>query len=198
MNDTKQYGFIKLALTAALFLTIVSVVLSVGTAYGRYTTAFDGVQSFTAQPKASANVVQGEWTSMLNGTDTSQTMSFTVSGTDIQRETNVRIRLFIKDPPDSAETGRGNIEVFLVNNQNADTKYRAEAQYLNANTPMYREEPYNEGGWVYKFYDNSGKELVWSIPIANDGEMPTLDMNITVGFELSASELVLIVEGTEG
>lgn len=126
-------------------ILMLSVILSVGAAYGRYITSLKGENSVAVSPKDEAYVSRSDWT----GVDGRKSMSIEITNENgnevIKNDILTRIRLF-------TPIEEGNPTAKLNVNGNI---YIGTAYTLSEKTPMYNE--YGEGR-VYKFLDAKGEE----------------------------------------
>lgn len=160
-----------LAVVASLIL-LAAIVLSVGTAYGRYEATLNGEGNIAVLSKAEASIAvtkssSSEWIVA----DNSANIKFSVSNLDAkgsaaERDFAVRVRLFVPN----AVVSQGSIRVILKLD---GCSYEAMAVSLDAGTQIYEEAG---AGSVYCFIEVDGSELNWSF---SAGKAETLEMELT-------------------
>ena len=169
-NINEKHG--ALLTVAASLILLAAIVLSIGTAYGRYETVLNGVGNIAVLSKAKASVAvtkssSSEWIVA----DNSANIKFSVSnldanGSTAERDFAVRVRLFVPKATASQE----GIRVILKLDGRS---YEATAVSLGTGTQIYEEAG---AGSVYCFMENDGSELNWPF---SAGDAETLEMELT-------------------
>lgn len=183
------------AAEAALFLTILllllTLLLSVGGAYGRYSTVLNADAVFSPQPKAKVYLFSGrgedgignaalEW---VSDTDQfTQSLNICMSNSDAEgnspaaEDTAVHLRLFLSETVGLESDERdplGNLEIILQIDGEA-VQYIATGEYLRSGTSLYLKKG---AGWIYCFEDENGNELTH---ILKGGEQSDVNLTLTV------------------
>lgn len=147
-----------------VLLLVMSLVLSVGVAFGRYRTKLDPFEYWFA-PRAESQLLlwgvddqdgltdlPGSWTLNTEGS----TLEFAVTnGTSSQysaNDLNFMVRIAV---PSNA----GNVlDLLLTSGGTAGINTTAQA--IKSGTRLYEE--FGEG-WLYRFYDSDGNEMTWTL-----------------------------------
>jgi len=182
MENTRSEKTRRVVLLLAPCILIITILLSIGSAYGRYITALSGDNTVTVRKKDVAQVEKDDaW--ITSGSV--HTLSLDVSNSDGESVTEknmaARVRFFAP-----AEAGMLTATLSV-----GGQVYLAEAHPLNEKTPMYSERG---EGIVYKFFDASGEELSFFLP---GGEETQYEMSVTVSGSESAEGFILDVDTTE-
>lgn len=170
----KKY-IIALSITA-LLVTLLSV-----TSFGRFLTTVEKDVGFNIKPLSTINLLDSDESSVAgneiqwnlleekdfyitpyNGATSQITMT---------EDTSVNVWIFIPDADDTS-SGLGNLE-FTFHLGAEETTYYARGEFISANAPLYKEKG---AGWLYRFYDSSGSEVVITIY----GNEPT-EINVKLG-----------------
>ena len=164
MGITRSEKTRRVVLLLAPCILIITMILSIGSAYGRYITALSGDNTVTVRPKEEAYVAESEWTGTA-GTYIKTFAFGNAEGEDvIEKDLAVRVRLFA---PADAES----LTVMLE----AEGKvFVANVYQLSEKTPMFNDR--GEGN-VYKFLDANGEELSFFL---EGGQATQYEMAITV------------------
>ena len=157
MENTRSEKTRRVVLLLAPCILIITMVLSIGSAYGRYITALSGDNTVTVRPKDVAYVTQDEaWTTSQGVHKMSLSVTNVRDGDVVEKDMSARVRFF-------APMDAGMLTVTL----NADGKvYVGVGSALNEKTPMYAERG---EGIVYKFFGENGEELSFFL----EGEIET-------------------------
>lgn len=182
MGNTRSEKTRRVVLLLAPCILIITILLSIGSAYGRYVTALSGDNTVTVRPKDVAYVTRADaWVS----SGSVHTMTLGVSNSNgestVEKDMTVRVRFF-------APADAGMLKATL----SADGKvYVAEAYPLNEKTPMYSERG---EGMIYKFFDSNGEELSFFLA---GGEAVQYGMTVTVSGTEAVEGFMLDVDTTE-
>jgi len=158
----------------AVLLILVSIMLTVGVAFGRYRTELDPFEYWFAprdpdsiylwggKTGESFDPLPGSWTV----DETGSTMPFLVTN-GIKSEFSEKDVTFAVQVAATEGILDGNnlsLELLVVDGENEPT-YIAQAEKITEKTQFYNE--FGEG-WLYRFYDEEGKEMTWTL---KGGEM---------------------------
>lgn len=201
----------KLNISARLFpLTVCALLvsltlcctLSVGTAYGRYSTSVKGTMRFDLQAKPRAHLlswVDGEKSTAspewIANENNQQMLAFCLSNSDENGENtasddwSVRIRLYLPEPT-GAQEGTDPLEDSDLRLQidSGATEYVAVHKPLSTASALYRE---TGGGWIYMFTDETGEELTH---ILEGGKLSDLDILLIAEDGAALADYKLLID----
>lgn len=164
MGITRSEKTRRVVLLLAPCILILTVILSIGSAYGRYITELRGDNAVTVRPKDVAYVTGSDWTTV----GSTHTMTFSLANVEdekiAQNDMSVRVRFFAP-----AEAG---IPAVTLNVDGST--YTLTACPLSEKTPMYNER--GEGS-VYKLQSANGEEHSFFL---GGGQAAQYSMTVTV------------------
>lgn len=153
----------------AALLMLVSIVLTVGVAWGRYRTELDPFTYWFVPRNAEAVYL---WGGKANDTYTELPGSWTVAESEsilpflvsngISSEfsqTDVRITIQLAATEGILDGKNLTLQLAVVDGE-TEPVYSSRAEQIKEGTTLYDEFG---GGWLYRFYDDAGNEMSWTL-----------------------------------